>query len=116
MPQVKQREMQQQVLSIYNQHLSKRLEQEVLVTKLSTRHYHYYSKLIVEILEQRKKMPISRIAIGNPSEFGQADALKAALAEFISMLIFVFAGEGSGMAYSKALFICAQLFSVFCFH
>jgi len=61
-------------------------------------------------------MPISRIAIGNPSEFGQADALKAALAEFISMLIFVFAGEGSGMAYSKALFICAQLFSVFCFH
>lgn len=46
-------------------------------------------------------MPISRIAIGNPSEFGKADALKAALAEFISMLIFVFAGEGSGMAYSK---------------
>lgn len=28
-------------------------------------------------------------------------ALKAALAEFISTLIFVFAGEGSGMAYSK---------------
>ena len=47
-------------------------------------------------------MPISRIAIGNPSEFSQADALKAALAEFISMLIFVFAGEGSGMAFSKA--------------
>lgn len=46
-------------------------------------------------------MPISRIAIGNPSELSQADALKAALAEFISMLIFVFAGEGSGMAYSK---------------
>lgn len=46
-------------------------------------------------------MPISRIAIGNASEFQQADALKAALAEFISMLIFVFAGEGSGMAYSK---------------
>nr|BAD90703.1 tonoplast intrinsic protein 1;2 [Mimosa pudica] len=46
-------------------------------------------------------MPISRIAIGNASEFQQADALKAALAEFISMLIFVFAGEGSGMAYNK---------------
>ncbi|XP_058729889.1 aquaporin TIP1-2-like [Vicia villosa] len=46
-------------------------------------------------------MPISRIAIGSPSEFGKADALKAALAEFISMLIFVFAGEGSGMAYNK---------------
>lgn len=46
-------------------------------------------------------MPISKIAIGNSSELGKADALKAALAEFISMLIFVFAGQGSGMAYSK---------------
>ncbi|PON52557.1 Tonoplast intrinsic protein [Trema orientale] len=42
-----------------------------------------------------------RIAIGNAAEVGQADALKAALAEFISMLIFVFAGEGSGMAFNK---------------
>lgn len=41
------------------------------------------------------------LAIGTPSEFGQADALKAGLAEFISTLIFVFAGEGSGMAFSK---------------
>ncbi|XP_028775746.1 probable aquaporin TIP1-2 [Neltuma alba] len=46
-------------------------------------------------------MAISRIAIGNTSELGQADALKAALAEFISVLIFVFAGEGSGMAFNK---------------
>ncbi|ESW04103.1 hypothetical protein PHAVU_011G067200 [Phaseolus vulgaris] len=46
-------------------------------------------------------MANSRITIGNPSEFGQADALQAALAEFISMLIFVFAGEGSGMAFNK---------------
>ncbi|GMN24344.1 hypothetical protein TIFTF001_000537 [Ficus carica] len=46
-------------------------------------------------------MPISRIAIGNPAEIGQADALRAALAEFFSMLIFVFAGEGSGMAFNK---------------
>ncbi|CAJ1955784.1 unnamed protein product [Sphenostylis stenocarpa] len=46
-------------------------------------------------------MPISRIAVGNTSEFSQVDALKAALAEFISMLIFVFAGEGSGMAFNK---------------
>ncbi|OWM68831.1 aquaporin TIP1-1-like [Punica granatum] len=46
-------------------------------------------------------MPIMRIAIGNPAEVGQADALKAALAEFISVLIFVFAGEGSGMAFNK---------------
>lgn len=48
-------------------------------------------------------MPISRIAIGSPAEVGQVDALKAGLAEFISMLIFVFAGEGSGMAFSKKL-------------
>ncbi|XP_028776113.1 probable aquaporin TIP1-2 [Neltuma alba] len=46
-------------------------------------------------------MAISRIAIGNTSELGQANALKAALAEFISVLIFVFAGEGSGMAFNK---------------
>ncbi|MED6139193.1 Aquaporin TIP1-3 [Stylosanthes scabra] len=46
-------------------------------------------------------MPISKIAIGNASELRQGDALKAALAEFISMLIFVFAGQGSGMAYNK---------------
>ncbi|KDP44188.1 hypothetical protein JCGZ_05655 [Jatropha curcas] len=46
-------------------------------------------------------MPITSIAIGSPAEVGQADALKAALAEFISTLIFVFAGEGSGMAFNK---------------
>ncbi|XP_015935573.1 aquaporin TIP1-2 [Arachis duranensis] len=46
-------------------------------------------------------MPISKIVIGNASELRQSDALKAALAEFISMLIFVFAGQGSGMAYNK---------------
>lgn len=47
-------------------------------------------------------MAINRIAVGSAAEFGQADALKAALAEFISVLIFVFAGEGSGMAFSKS--------------
>lgn len=46
-------------------------------------------------------MPINRIAIGTPGEASHPDALKAALAEFFSMLIFVFAGEGSGMAFSK---------------
>jgi aquaporin TIP len=46
-------------------------------------------------------MPVSRIAIGNPAEAFQANAVKAALAEFISTLIFVFAGEGSGMAFNK---------------
>lgn len=46
-------------------------------------------------------MPIYRIAIGTPGEASHPDALKAALAEFFSTLIFVFAGQGSGMAFSK---------------
>ncbi|KAK4740520.1 hypothetical protein SAY87_032367 [Trapa incisa] len=46
-------------------------------------------------------MPIRNIAIGHHHEVTQPDALKAALAEFISTLIFVFAGQGSGMAFSK---------------
>ncbi|KAF3624808.1 Aquaporin TIP1-1 [Capsicum baccatum] len=46
-------------------------------------------------------MPINRIAIGRADEATQPDALKAALAEFISTLIFVFAGSGSGVAFSK---------------
>ncbi|KAL8516194.1 hypothetical protein ACS0TY_014754 [Phlomoides rotata] len=46
-------------------------------------------------------MPLARIAIGSPAEASQPDAIKAAVAEFISMLIFVFAGEGSGMAFAK---------------
>ncbi|KAI3461520.1 hypothetical protein Pfo_018183 [Paulownia fortunei] len=46
-------------------------------------------------------MPIARIAVGTPGEASQPEAIKAAVAEFISMLIFVFAGEGSGMAFAK---------------
>ncbi|KAF8403145.1 hypothetical protein HHK36_011242 [Tetracentron sinense] len=46
-------------------------------------------------------MPISRIAVGRREDATQPEALKAALAEFISTLIFVFAGEGSGMAFNK---------------
>ncbi|MES9041841.1 aquaporin, partial [Cutibacterium acnes] len=46
-------------------------------------------------------MPISRIAIGTREEATHPSALKAALAEFICTLIFVFAGQGSGMAYNK---------------
>ncbi|KAJ6746730.1 AQUAPORIN-8 [Salix koriyanagi] len=46
-------------------------------------------------------MPIRNIAVGHYHEATQPDALRAALAEFISTLIFVFAGEGSGMAFSK---------------
>ncbi|GAB4833579.1 Aquaporin TIP1-1 [Ancistrocladus abbreviatus] len=46
-------------------------------------------------------MPFERVAVGRPEEATHPDTLKAALAEFISVLIFVFAGEGSGMAFSK---------------
>ncbi|VAI09883.1 unnamed protein product [Triticum turgidum subsp. durum] len=46
-------------------------------------------------------MPVSRIAVGSHREVYEVGALKAALAEFISTLIFVFAGQGSGMAFSK---------------
>jgi len=47
------------------------------------------------------KMPITRIAVGSHQEVYHPGALKAALAEFISTLIFVFAGQGSGMAFSE---------------
>jgi aquaporin TIP len=46
-------------------------------------------------------MPFRNIAVGRPEEAIHPDALKKALAEFISTLIFVFAGEGSGMAFNK---------------
>nr|DAA33870.1 TPA_inf: aquaporin TIP1;8 [Gossypium hirsutum] len=46
-------------------------------------------------------MPIRNIPVGRPEEATHPDALKAALAEFISTLIFVFAGSGSGMAFNK---------------
>ncbi|CAD5185270.1 unnamed protein product [Musa acuminata subsp. malaccensis] len=46
-------------------------------------------------------MPIGSIAIGAPGEASHPDTIKASLAEFISTLIFVFAGEGSGMAFNK---------------
>lgn len=48
-------------------------------------------------------MPVNRIAVGIPGEASQPEALRAALAEFISMIIFIFAGQGSGMAFSKIL-------------
>ncbi|PWA45414.1 aquaporin TIP1-2 [Artemisia annua] len=47
-------------------------------------------------------MPISSISIGTSGDASSPDALKAALAEFISMLIFVFASEGAGMAFVGA--------------
>ncbi|KAI5346335.1 hypothetical protein L3X38_014214 [Prunus dulcis] len=46
-------------------------------------------------------MPINKIAVGTPGEASHPDAIRAAFAEFFSTLIFVFAGEGSGMAFNK---------------
>ncbi|KAI5592935.1 hypothetical protein POPTR_004G216500v4 [Populus trichocarpa] len=44
---------------------------------------------------------IERITIGRVEDDFHSNAFKAALAEFISTLIFVFAGQGSTMAYNK---------------
>eukprot|EP01018_Ginkgo_biloba_P020621 Gb_26585 [translate_table: standard] len=44
---------------------------------------------------------IQYVALGTREEYTRPDVLKAALAEFISTLIFVFAGEGSSMAFAK---------------
>nr|GEY98875.1 aquaporin TIP1-1 [Tanacetum cinerariifolium] len=46
-------------------------------------------------------MPIRSIAVGRHHEFTHPDTIKAGVAEFISTLIFVFAGSGSGMAFDK---------------
>ncbi|KAI3822828.1 hypothetical protein L1987_10427 [Smallanthus sonchifolius] len=45
---------------------------------------------------------VDRVAIGRyQDEVVHPSAIKAFVAEFISVLIFVFAGQGSGMAFSK---------------
>ncbi|KAL9171307.1 hypothetical protein ABFS82_04G200600 [Erythranthe guttata] len=46
-------------------------------------------------------VPLSRVAIGNTGEFSHPGAIKAAVAEFISTFIFVFAGSGAGIAYNS---------------
>lgn len=45
--------------------------------------------------------PFQRVAVGRSAEAYHPDTLRAALAEFISAIIFVFAGEGSVIAFSK---------------
>lgn len=51
--------------------------------------------------ESLVSVPFRNIAIGGQAEFRQVGVIKATLAEFISTLIFVFAGQGSGIAFSK---------------
>lgn len=48
-----------------------------------------------------EQVPFRRIAVGRPEEVYHVSTFKAAIAEFISTLIFVFAGEGSVMAFNK---------------
>ncbi|XP_059280435.1 aquaporin TIP1-3-like [Lycium ferocissimum] len=48
-------------------------------------------------------MPISKIAIGNFREITKHDALKAALAEFICVITFVFPAEGCALVFSKMI-------------
>lgn len=59
--------------------------------------------IIFSLSSANKKeiMPISRISVGTPDEARHPDTLRSGLAEFISTLIFVFAGQGSGMAFAK---------------
>ncbi|KMZ62332.1 Aquaporin TIP1-1 [Zostera marina] len=52
-------------------------------------------------LGKNLRMPMIRVAVGRREEVTEPSALKAALAEFISTLIFVFAGRGSSMAFAK---------------
>ncbi|KAL8141388.1 hypothetical protein V2J09_007409 [Rumex salicifolius] len=42
-----------------------------------------------------------RIVIGTAAEAAHPNAFRAALSEFICTLLFIFAGEGSGMAFNK---------------
>ncbi|PHT94879.1 Aquaporin TIP1-2 [Capsicum annuum] len=48
-------------------------------------------------------MPISRIFVGNLGEATKPDALKAALAEFISMIFFVFPAEGCVLLFTQMI-------------
>ncbi|KZV47195.1 hypothetical protein F511_05246 [Dorcoceras hygrometricum] len=45
--------------------------------------------------------PLRNLAVGNANEFRNPGVVKAAVSEFFSTLIFVFAGSGSSIAYSK---------------
>ncbi|PWA58409.1 Aquaporin-like protein [Artemisia annua] len=55
-------------------------------------------------------MPISSISIGTSAGASSSDTLKAALAEFISMLTFIFAGEGVGMAFGNVSFCALSIY------
>ncbi|KAH9299993.1 hypothetical protein KI387_011576, partial [Taxus chinensis] len=46
-------------------------------------------------------MPVRRVAIGGADEARHPDSIRAALAEFISTVIFVYAAQGSVMACAK---------------
>lgn len=49
------------------------------------------------------KKPVSRITIGNLEEVMKPDAIKAALAEFICMIFFIFPAEGTVLYLTKMI-------------
>ena len=51
--------------------------------------------------------PFQRIAIGHREEFSQHGAVKAAIAEFLGTLVFVFAAEGSIVSFEKLTSVTA---------
>lgn len=55
-------------------------------------------------------MPPRRYAIGRADEAAHPDTIRATLAEFISTLIFVFAGEGSVLALGIYAYIPSLFF------
>ena len=62
-------------------------------------------KLAEEVEEEEEEdritntMPLQNVVVGRYEEASHPDTFKSAIAEFISTLLFVFAGEGSVISY-----------------
>lgn len=54
-------------------------------------------------------------ALGHPNEATHPDSIRAALAEFFSTFIFVFAGEGSLLAISMHVFSYLRVLFMYIF-
>jgi aquaporin TIP len=57
--------------------------------------------LLLLLLQCKKGNKMVKVAMGQADEFSAPDALKGALAEFISLFLFVFIGAGSVLSYQK---------------
>ncbi|KAK9283479.1 hypothetical protein L1049_011725 [Liquidambar formosana] len=67
--------------------------------KIGRRHPSIKTNYISSLITP--KMPVSEISVGSLKDATSRDAIQAGFAEFISTFIFVFAGQGSGMAFEK---------------